>query len=136
MHTLDKLLSDNINTKFFQGDVEFEHEDTRDDGKVVIRQKGSISLLAEWITGEFRTDDPTPIQDAVATLKRVRKMRQRPAHALDDNSFDQSFVHAQRELLNKAFDAVRTLRMVFELHPKARSIAVPDYLRYGRVWDR
>ncbi|MBL2669435.1 AAA family ATPase, partial [Klebsiella pneumoniae] len=42
MLLLDKMMSDNINKKFFEGDVELEIEKEREDGKIVVRPKGTI----------------------------------------------------------------------------------------------
>jgi hypothetical protein len=46
---LDKLLSDRINSKFFDGKVPLEEEIPRGEGQVEIRRKGSIRLLEEWL---------------------------------------------------------------------------------------
>ena len=67
-------------------------------------------------------------------LRAVRKVRQKPAHIVEDNEFDQKYVAEQRQLIIQAFDAVRTLRMVLENHPAARNHEVPDYLRDAKVW--
>ena len=69
-----------------------------------------------------------------ANFRTVRKVRQKPAHKVEDNEFDQKYVAEQRELINKAFDAVQTLRMVLENHPAAHKHEVPDYLREAKVW--
>lgn len=133
---LDKLLSDNMDKSFFRDDVPDETEEQRKDGKVVIRKRGTIAMLEDWLTTYFHPEDEEPVLKAVASLKRIRKLRQVPAHKLNDNAFDQKYVHEQRDLLHDAFGAVRTIRMALENHPGADQVKVPDHLRYGRVWDR
>ncbi|MEX0318722.1 MAG: hypothetical protein AB3N21_12260 [Ruegeria sp.] len=74
------------------------------------------------------------MKEMFANFRAVRKVRQKPAHKLEDNEFDQKYVADQRELISKAFDAVHTLRMVLKNHPAARKDEVPDYLREAKVW--
>ena len=63
IHLLDKLISENINKDFFKKDVRSEDEQTRKDGKVVIRQKGTIQMLDDWLKLSFITEDRKPIED-------------------------------------------------------------------------
>ncbi len=51
--TLDKLLSDNIDREFFAGDVPYESEIERRDGKIIVQQKNPLRILNEWITNVF-----------------------------------------------------------------------------------
>ena len=131
---LDQLLSDDLSRDFFKGDVELNRYLTDEDGKRVTQPKGTIQLLQEWVTSKFRPADPKPMEEMFANLRAVRKVRQKPAHVVEDNEFDQKYVAEQRELISNAFDAVHTLRMVLENHPAAREHQVPDYLREAKVW--
>jgi len=131
---LDKLLSDNLNKEFFQGDVELTRDVPRKDGKIEVQQKGTIALFEEWIAKNFIPRDPAPLKTMIATLKEIRKLRQRPAHALDDNRFDQAIFREQRELAVRAYEAVRLVRQLFANHPRARSHQVPKQLFEGRIW--
>lgn len=107
---------------------------TDEDGKRVTQSKGTIQLLEEWIGAKFRPTDPKPMAEMINHFREVRKVRQKPAHKVEDNEFDQKYVEDQRELISIAFDAVHTLRMVLENHPAARKHEVPDYLREAKVW--
>lgn len=85
--TLDKMMSDNLNAKFFEtSGLELEAETERKDGKVEVTRKGTISLLSEW-TDQITFPDPGP-KDLMKTFREVRRLRQRPAHAADDNTFN------------------------------------------------
>jgi len=64
-------------------------------------------------------------------------MRQRPAHAVDEDRFDQKYFKEQRELIIEAYSAVRTLRLMFANHPDVESakIKIPDWLQEGKIWE-
>lgn len=134
IHLLDKLLSENLNKEFFRGQLALEEESIRKDGKVEVRQKGTIQLLDEWLERSFRIPDRPPINEAIAAFKSVRKLRQKPAHAIDENVFDQKYYHDQRQLMKEVYGAVHTLRLAFANHPKARSVQVSRDLVEGTIW--
>jgi hypothetical protein len=133
--SLDKLLTENINKNFFEGKVPLTAEENLANGKVKVRDKGTIALLEEWIKQSFRTSDPKPIDEAIAAIKEARSLRQRPAHKLEDNSFDQKYFQRQRDLIMSTYAAVRLLRLVFERHPNASGVDVPKWLREGEIWS-
>ncbi|HEX3777518.1 MAG TPA: hypothetical protein VHV51_23770 [Polyangiaceae bacterium] len=130
---LDKALSDNLNAKFFGDDLPLERESIRADGKIVVTSKGTLALLDEWLHSRFRTDDQAALKEMMATLREIRKLRQHPAHGLHSDIFDQKYFHEQRDLIVKAYTAVRTLRLIFENHPAARGIEVHPMLRDGKI---
>ena len=82
------------------------------------------------------TPDPKPLQEAVATLRRVRKLRQKPAHALDDNNYDEALFEEQRLLFVDAYNAVHTLRLILQNHPKARPLVneMDERVVKGEIW--
>jgi hypothetical protein len=133
---LDKMLSDNINKAFFRAEVADETHVERGDGKVEVRQKGSLQIIDEWVRKFFRPDDWQPWQQAIAALRDVRKRRQKPAHAVDENVFDQQYFKEQRDLIIRAYEAVRTIRLMFENHPKVAkaAIEIPEWLRDALIW--
>ena len=77
-----------------------------------------------------------PWRDANNTFREVRRLRQRPAHALVVNVFDQKYISDQRDLIVKAYVAVRTLREALEAHPAAAKAAmkVPRWVQEGKIW--
>ena len=131
---LDQLLSDDLKRDFFIGDVELNRNLTDENGNRVTQPKGTIQLLEEWIRAKFRPIDPKPVDEMLSNFRAVRKERQKPAHKVEENEFDQKYVGDQRELICKAYDAVRILRMVLENHPAAHEYQVPDHLREAKVW--
>jgi hypothetical protein len=133
---LDKMMSDNINKKFFGDDVLYEDEVTRPDGKIQINPKGTIQLLEEWIHQYIHTQDCKPMDSIFLAFRKIRKERQRPAHAIDDNKFDQIYFADQRQILKEAYRAIRTIRLIFANHPavKAAKIEIPEDLFKGEIW--
>lgn len=137
MLLLDKMMSDNINKNFFENDVEVESEEERSDGKVVIRPKGTIQILADWIDKFYQTPDPKHVDNMLAAFRKVRKLRQKPAHKVNIDSFDQKLFKEQRKIIIKAYDAVRTLRLMLSNHPAVRinPPEISDRLYKGDIWD-
>jgi len=91
VHLLDEAISDNINKKFFLNDVQFEYNEVRNDEKVVVYYKGTIGILDEWSRLKFRAKDRKAIKDALATFKKIRWLRQYPAHVVEDDIFNQKY---------------------------------------------
>jgi hypothetical protein len=131
---LDKIVSDNISLDFFQNEVPYEHESMRQDGKVVVQQKGRLTILDEWIHSKYKTNDWEPITEMLRTFRDIRKKRQRPAHALDQNTFDQKYFHEQRQVIIRAYKAIQTLRLMLGKHPLARVVEINSLVRDGEVW--
>jgi hypothetical protein len=131
---LDQLLSDDLNRDFFKDEIPTNEILTREDGTTITQAIGTITLLERWIRKYFKPNDPTAMDQLFQAIREVRKARQKPAHRTDNNTFDQKYIRHQRDLMLTAFDAVRTIRMILENHPKARGYEVPDWLREGRVW--
>lgn len=137
VHLLDKMLSDNINKDFFLDDVPLEEDQTRPDGKIVVRQKGTLALLEEWLRKFFRPSDPKPFDDMFKGFRSVRKLRQKPAHAVNENVFDIAYFKNQRRLVIDTYDSLRTLRLVLANHPrvKCNPPEIQDHLAKGAIWD-
>lgn len=134
---LDKILSENISKKFFMNNISYENETPRDDGKIVVVHKGTITILEDWLKKYYR---PSNVDDSfdviIGPFKKVRKLRQNPAHAINEDKFDQQYLHQQREIMIEAYDAIRTLRSILEIDPKViqANIIIPSILREGNIW--
>ncbi len=131
---LDHMMSDNINKEFFQGAIELETESPRRDGKIIVTSKGTIQLLEQWFQKSMRFNDPQPFKDMVATFRKVRRLRQNPAHKAEDSVFDQQLFKEQRMLMIEAYCAVRTIRLMLANHPSVRDYRVPEMLFKGEIW--
>jgi hypothetical protein len=133
---LDQLLSDDMDRDFFRGDIEMDERGRMDNGREIVQPKGTIRLLDEWIDEKFRTDDEDFKRDLMTGYRTVRQARQRPAHRVEDNVFDETYYRQQRELIRGAYTSVRTLRQCFANHPRCRDVEVPNWLFEGRIWTR
>ena len=133
----DKMLSDNINKKFFQNEVTYEIEKERDDGKIQIISKGKLQILDNWIRKFIWINDMHLWEEAFTALRKVRKLRQKPAHVFNEDKFDQKYFKEQREIIIEGYTAIRMIRLLFSNHPKvkASNINVPDWLYEGKIWD-
>lgn len=136
VQTLDKLMSDNINVDFFGGEVEREVLETRGDGVVVARPKGTIAMLDEWTRRTHPPGDQPQIDEMLSTFRKVRKLRQAPAHAIRDDEFDQKYFKEQRELMMAAYDTVRAIRLMLSEHPAVSGYSVPNWLASGTIWTQ
>lgn len=134
VHILDKSISENINRKFFLKDIALEDDKVRGDGKVVVQQKGTIQLLSEWLSANFVPVDRRPLEEMIHTFKEIRRLRQVPAHCIDEDVFDQKYIKEQRELIKKAFDSIRTLRLIFMSHPSAKGYEIPKWYQSNKIW--
>jgi hypothetical protein len=134
---LDKMMSDNINKDFFGSDVELESDEIRGDGKIVVKPKGTIQILESWFAKMFRAVDATPVDTMIGAFKRVRKLRQTPAHKVNANAFDQNIFRKQRDIVIDAYNAVRTLRLLLSNHPAVLNNPpkINEQLFNGKIWD-
>jgi len=134
VHLLDKMLSENINKDFFQHDIPYQIETRRGDGKVIVQEKGTLALLKEWLGQKVYLRDPEPAENMIQTFLKIRRMRMKPAHKVDEDKFEQEYFKKQRELMIEAYSAIRTLRLIFANHPKTKSYKVPEWLFKGEIW--
>ncbi|MFC1967821.1 AAA family ATPase [Chloroflexota bacterium] len=134
VHVLDKAISENINRKFFMNDVQSKYDEVRKDGKVIVRPKGTIQMLDEWLRLRLEPDDRKPMEEMITTFREIRRLRQPPAHAIDDNVFDQRYIKQQRDLIVRTYSGVRLIRWIFENYPEVRGYEIPDHIRSGKIW--
>jgi hypothetical protein len=46
----------------------------------------------------------------------------------------QHLTERRRDLIMKAYNAMRTLRLILANHPNVRGYKVPDWLQTGKIW--
>jgi hypothetical protein len=132
---LYQLLPDNINHKFFADVVPSEYEEVRKDGKIVVKKKGTLQLLNDWVTHALGNADSDAWQSVYKTLKMVRELRNGPVHTITDDVCNPHYFQEQRVLIVEAYIAVRTLRELLGTHPSvmAANIRVPTWLQERRI---
>lgn len=134
IHLLDKMMSDNINKQFFGHDLEFEVEEERSDGKTIVREKGTLSLLNEWMRTTFQPSDPDDVDKMMRVLKDIRAERQRPAHAIKPNEYNPQFTFKQRELMTELHKSLLMLIHALSQHPLSDDFDFEMFLADFAVW--
>ena len=132
--TLDKMMSENINRKFFRGEVPERHETVREDGKVEVTTKGTIALLKEWLSKNWHPKDPAAFEDGFSIFKEVRNLRNPQAHKLIDDTFDQKYLADQRMLLSRVYEIMHALRFILGSHPRINSQIKEDDEEEGEIY--
>lgn len=138
VHLLDKIMSDNINKKFFKGALDLENEVERKDGKIQVVQKGTIVLLDQWFRKFFRTEDLGGAWDfAVSVFKDIRKQRRSPAHSVNQDSYDPNLIKKQRELIKKCYEALMILRHALSTNPHCagHDFDIPEAILERKIWE-
>lgn len=95
--------------------------------------KGTILLLEEWMNVNYFSSNPKgqqALKDYItSTLRKIRKIRQTPAHDLYSNQHDKSLYSEQNKLISATYDSINQLRFIFQNHPSNKSVIVPDTLK-------
>lgn len=124
---LDKLLSDNMNYDFFK-----KYMNTKDEyGKTI----GTIVLLERWFKNNFTPatkSDSELIDELISTLRHIRQERQARAHKIINNSYDPSFLEKQKELMSKAYMALKLLRTALSGHCLVKTYGAPEWLEMAQ----
>lgn len=98
-----------------------------------LKDKGTITLLDDYLTRFRRIPDPSHKDYMLATFRQIRKERDPSAHTVVSNAYDLSAEGNQRALILKAYKAVRTVRLLLMNHPAAKAYEPPDWLQQGRI---
>lgn len=131
---LDKILSENINKKFFEGRAPLEIEINRSDGKIEAQKKGTIKLLEEWLLSEIRWEDENQFRSIIIEpLRYIRKLRQKPAHTFTTDDFSHEYYQKRKQLLCDVLNSLSNIRRTLGKHPRASSIEQPAWLDSNKI---
>jgi hypothetical protein len=136
VHELDKILSENINPKFFKGKVESYSVERHPDGTLERKQKGTITLLDEWLftsSGIAGADAAEVRREIIEPLRKVRRERQPGAHSIIQNEFDIKYTDRRRNLLRDAAFAVGNILFILLSFSKAPQIRLPRWFEEGHI---
>ena len=125
VHLLDKMMSENINISAFGEDVARHSRVEIGEGEFERRQKGSITMLAEWLSRRYPTLSSEEGLTVIEPLKRVRELRQKPAHTIVDDKYDKQFHNLQDKLVWEIYGAVSKLREILAKDPLASDYDPP-----------
>lgn len=97
-------------------------------------RKGTLTLLEEWLRKKIRwTDVEQAIELIVGPLKRVRALRQAPAHKIQDDKFSKEFEEQQYVIVRDVYIALSQLRYTLLKHPKAPAIKIPRWINEEKI---
>lgn len=130
---LDKMISENINTAFFEGKVELYEFKELENGLVERKIKGTLQIFEEWLTSVFNVKGNGTISELFKPLKKIRRERQNPAHRINENQYDRQLIEKQKEVMNEVYSVFRNLRNIFHQHPKAINFEITDWLENGQI---
>lgn len=133
LHLLDKMMSENLNMDFFRGKIELTSR-VEKDGVLFEQNKGTIQLLEEWLNMSGKFPGPKPKDEMIGVFREIRDGRSKPAHYVREDEFDNAYFARQRDLIKKAYQGIRTLRLIFANHPLSKQVEVPDWLYKGEIW--
>lgn len=130
----DKILSDNLNKKFFEDKIPLTEEKIRSDGKTVVQNKGTLNLLQEWLLSEIQWGNKQEFLNVIiAPLREVRKLRQKPAHTFTSDRFSIEYYDHRRKLMWQVFNSLSNIRSTLGKHPRASEIEQPDWLDNEKI---
>jgi hypothetical protein len=128
-HVLDKVISKNINREFFAAQGIALEERQINDGNISVTTKGTLWLLAEWLTKRIRIHAENGPATILAPFKAVRKLRQAPAHKFIDDEFSIEYQSKKEKLILDVYISISNIRMFFQTHPDARNYEFPEHLK-------
>ncbi len=134
VQVLDKVVVENMTQDFFDGDIEPFKFHNRGDGVIERERKRPIAMLAEWLETFYSGSE---VNEIVSTLRRIRRLRNKPAHTLPANVYEPELRETQRKLMNEAHEAIRLIRMIFQTDRACRNFKLPRFVDDGsRIWIR
>ncbi len=127
VHQLDKLLSENIKHRSLDL-LGIEKKNDKGD------QLGTLNRL-ELTLCRFGVTEANA-KSELGPLRKVRKLRQKPAHTLTGNVTDSTFVHRQASLLQEVSESIESIRRFWQTHPSNTDWDEPDYasMEANRYW--
>ncbi len=130
-HTLDRMMSDNLNKEFFKDKI-----NESDLSEVETMEKIDNQLIRKleiWINKTVRFSDHGPKDEMFKIFREIRGLRSKPAHSHFRNEWNLKFYEDQKKLVKQAYTAIRTLRLILANHKNTKLVEVPDWLFKGEI---
>lgn len=125
---LDKMISDNINKKFFKDKVEVCEVRENKDGTHEKINKGTLRLLEEWLIRISPQFPKEKIIEIIKPFKLVRKERQAPAHKIITDNYDKNYTTKQMKFMTEVYASMYYLRKRFQIEPTSQQVDIPKWL--------
>lgn len=110
---LEKIVVSNINESFFDA-IKLNRYDN--EGNL----KGSLLCLKEFL----QKVNPKIEEEITSPLRKVRKLRQNPAHKIELNSYNIEYLNQQQELITIVFNSLNLLRKLIQTNPKVKCVDI------------
>ena len=130
---LDKLISENLNNKFFAAQGIHLDEEVTQNGEVRTITKGTLRLLEEWLTKRIRIYTENGPSMLLEPLKLVRKLRQSPAHNLFNDDFSLEYQTKKENLIREVYMSISNIRMLVQTHPSAKGYEFPSNIKRENI---
>jgi hypothetical protein len=128
-HTLDKIVSENLDLGFFKAEgLQLSEETSRRDGRVQTAPKGTNRLLEEWLTLRIRFEVPGSAAEIVAPFKTIHKLRHPGAHSILKDDYSSDYQRKTEVLVSDVYTSISNIRFLLQSHPKARDYEFPTHL--------
>lgn len=129
---LDKMLSENIDPKILSKQERKIHT-VNSKGETIITQKGSIAILQEWLAKQYNFTYPEAPGEILESFRKVRKIRQKPAHEINKDIHDNIYFKQQIDLIEDVFSSLNTIRKILSMHPKISQFKLPDWYKEEKI---
>lgn len=128
IHLMDKLFSDDLNTKHLRTLLEKGHDKLHPVGVKYRKDIGSLNALELWLNNIYILKNGDKVgKDIVSPLKKIRKLRQPEAHTiLLGDQYDISIYQKQNDLLLEVYNALKKLSTILSTHPSASTVNPPE----------
>ena len=131
---LDKLISENINYDFFKDDINREEIIKHDNGIIEKTKFSSLKLLENWFSKYYKVPQDIPsVSEIFKPFKEIRRIRQKPAHKIEDDKYDLSYTKEQNRILQDVYHRLMLIRLIFSKHPLVKDYSPPKWLKESRI---
>ena len=128
INTLEKLVVNNLEPDTFTQDAHLIRGVERKSEEGF--NKGTLVLMKDWFKQNVQADDIE--ENIIKPLKKLRKIRQKPAHQLYENVYDEQIWIDQKKLMHNVYTAVRNIRLLLANHPLSKDVKIPKILFEGK----
>ena len=139
LHTLDIMISDNINLDFFKLNrwkVKLFKETQDHEGNKYKQPKGALNLLKDWLLQNLHLYNPEitihPANEIYKQFNEIRKLRSMgKAHNIIANKWDESLFKKQIDIIKSSYEKLRLLRLILANLPK--KITIDKIIYEGKI---
>ena len=126
---LEKMVVHNLSYDTFTAPAKYIRTVERKDENG--KEKGTLQMLEEWLSKNTSASISSIKTVIIAPLRKIRKIRQSPAHKIYGNEYDIKYYTDQQEIMSDTYISIANIRKLLSSHPLAKHVEIPDYLIDG-----